>query len=94
MTTKTLQYIVRHSDIGVMLNTYTHLGLEDAADELKRMEDLEQARKELDRSFGKKKDNTEYFQGSMNKMHSGNYGGMLWLSECIFCLCFLKVVHI
>ncbi|MCR1843266.1 hypothetical protein [Murimonas intestini] len=27
-------------DIGVTLNTYTHLGLEDAADELKRMEEL------------------------------------------------------
>ena len=29
-----------HSDIGVTLNTYTHLGLEDAADELKRMEEM------------------------------------------------------
>lgn len=25
-----------HSDIGVTLNTYTHLGLEDAEDELKK----------------------------------------------------------
>ncbi len=32
------------------LNTYTHLGLEDAADELKRMEDLEVARKELEKA--------------------------------------------
>lgn len=38
-----------HSDIGVTLNTYTHLGLEDATDELKRMEELERARKELER---------------------------------------------
>lgn len=36
-----------HSDIGVTLNTYTHLGMQDAADELKRMETLEMARKEV-----------------------------------------------
>lgn len=50
MNPKTLQYLMGHSDIGVTLNTYTHLGLEDAADELKRMEDLENAKKELDRT--------------------------------------------
>ena len=38
MNPKTLQYLMEHSDIGVTLNTYTHLGLEDATDELKRME--------------------------------------------------------
>lgn len=43
-----------HSDIGVTLNTYTHLGLDDAADELKRMEELENARKELDKAAGEK----------------------------------------
>ena len=48
MNPKTLQYLMGHSDIGVTLNTYTHLGLEDAEDELKRMEELENARKELD----------------------------------------------
>lgn len=31
------------------LNTYTHLGLDDAADELCRLNDIESARKELDR---------------------------------------------
>ena len=50
MNPKTLQYLMGHSDIGVTLNTYTHLGLEDAADELKRMEDLENAREELDKT--------------------------------------------
>lgn len=50
MNPKTLQYLMGHSDIGVTLNTYTHLGLEDAADELKRMEDLENARKELNKA--------------------------------------------
>ncbi len=29
MNPKTLQYLMEHSDIGVTLNTYTHLGLED-----------------------------------------------------------------
>ena len=48
MNPKTLQYLMGHSDIGVTLNTYTHLGLEDAENELKRMEELENARKELD----------------------------------------------
>ncbi len=54
MNPKTLQYLMGHSDIGVTLNTYTHLGLEDAADELKRMEDLETARKELEKAKGEK----------------------------------------
>lgn len=40
MNPKTLQYLMGHSDMGVTLNTYTHLGLEDAEDELKRLEDL------------------------------------------------------
>ena len=38
-----------HSDIGVTLNTYTHLGLEDAVDELKQVEELENARKEMEK---------------------------------------------
>lgn len=43
-----------HSDIGVTLNTYTLLGLEDAEDELRRLEDLQNARKELERTQGEK----------------------------------------
>ena len=50
MNPKTLQYLMGHSDIGVTLNTYTHLSLEDATDELRRMEDLENARKELEKN--------------------------------------------
>ena len=50
MNPKTLQYLMGHSDIGVTLNTYTHLGLEDAEDELNRMEDLNNARNELDKN--------------------------------------------
>ena len=49
MNPKTLQYLMGHSDISVTLNTYTHLGLEDAADELKRMEELADARKEMEK---------------------------------------------
>lgn len=52
MNPKTLQYLMGHSDIGVTLNTYTHLGLEDAAEELKRMEELAEARKELEKVKG------------------------------------------
>ena len=54
MNPKTLQYLMRHSYIGVTLNTYTHLGLEDAEDELKRLEDLQNARKELERTQAEK----------------------------------------
>ena len=38
MNPKNLQYLMGHSEIGVTLNTYTHLGLEDARAELKRLE--------------------------------------------------------
>ena len=34
MNPKTLQYLMGHSDIGVTLNTYKHLGAEDAKEEL------------------------------------------------------------
>lgn len=38
MNPKTLQYLMGHSDIGVTLNTYTHLGLQDAKQELSRVQ--------------------------------------------------------
>lgn len=47
MNPKTLQYLMGHSDISVTMNTYTHWGLEDAADELRKMEDVEKVRKEM-----------------------------------------------
>ena len=46
MSPKTLQYLMGHSEIGVTMNTYTHLGLENAWDELQRME-LQLSQKEL-----------------------------------------------
>ena len=51
---KTLQYLMGHSDIGVTLNTYTHLGLEDAQDELVRIAEIENARREMDKLGGEK----------------------------------------
>lgn len=47
MGPKTLQYLMGHSDIGVTLNTYTHMGMEDVEKELKRMAQLEEAKKEM-----------------------------------------------
>ena len=38
ISAKTLQYLMGHSDISVTLNVYTHLGLEDAQHELKKLE--------------------------------------------------------
>ena len=37
MNPKTLQYIMGHSDIGVTLNTYTHLGFDEASEEMRRV---------------------------------------------------------
>ena len=37
MNPKTLQYLMGHSDIGVTLNTYTHLKLEDAQKEVSKI---------------------------------------------------------
>ena len=53
MNPKTLQYLTGHSDIGVTLNTYTRLRLEDAAEELRRMEEAEAARREQEKIAGK-----------------------------------------
>ena len=46
MNPKTLQYLMGHSEIGVTLNTYTHLGLEDAVNEIRKVEE-ERARREI-----------------------------------------------
>lgn len=47
MNPKTLQYLMGHSDIGVTLDVYTHVGLDDASKELEKMQGLETARKEM-----------------------------------------------
>ncbi|MCR5810802.1 MAG: site-specific integrase [Lachnospiraceae bacterium] len=52
MNPKTLQYLMGHSEIGVTMNVYTHLGLEEAAEEMARMEQVENARKEQEKITG------------------------------------------
>ena len=37
MNLKALQYLIEHSDISVTLNTYTHVNLEDAREEVARL---------------------------------------------------------
>ena len=53
MNPKTLQYLMGHSDISVTMNTYTHLGLEDAKGEMIRLRELEDARKEAEKNSGR-----------------------------------------
>ena len=38
MNPKALQYLMGHSDISVTLNTYTHVNLEDAREEIARIQ--------------------------------------------------------
>ncbi len=49
MNPKTLQYLMGHSEIGVTMNTYTHLGLEDATEELKKIEEFRKAQAEVNK---------------------------------------------
>ena len=49
MNPKTLQYLKGHSDIAVTLNVYTHIGLDDATEELRKLEEMENARRELEK---------------------------------------------
>lgn len=61
MNPKTLQYLMGHSEIGVTMNTYTHLGLEDAKNEMIRLEELEQAKKEIKKTERPKEQNQNMF---------------------------------
>ena len=51
MNSKTLKYLMGHSDISVIMNWYTHIGFADAEEEeeeeLKRMEEFRKARAEV-----------------------------------------------
>ena len=51
MNPKTLQYLMGHADIGVTLNTYTHIGLDDAKEELERVTKLAQCRNEVEQAI-------------------------------------------
>ena len=48
MNPKTLQYLMGHSDIRVTMNVYTHIGFDDAEEELKRMEEFRKAQAEVE----------------------------------------------
>ena len=43
-----------HSDISVTMNVYTHLGFDDAKDEMVRLEELNAAKKEVEKVSGEK----------------------------------------
>lgn len=45
MNPKTLQYLMGHSDIGVTLNTYTHMQYEDAKKEMAKINELKSKQK-------------------------------------------------
>lgn len=49
MNPKTLQYLMGHSDISVTMNVYVHVGLDDAEEELKRMEEFQKAQAEIEK---------------------------------------------
>lgn len=56
MNPKVLQYLMGHSDISVTLNTYTHLKLEDAQEEvekLARMADLQAEKEDISQPKGR-----------------------------------------
>ncbi len=59
MNPKTLQYLMGHSDIGVTMNTYTHLGLEDAQNEMVRLEELNKAKEEVAKAAGEQRPVTQ-----------------------------------
>ena len=48
MNPKTLQYLMGHSDISVTMNVYTHIGFDDAEEELERMEEFRKAQAEVE----------------------------------------------
>ena len=47
MNPKTLQYLMGHSEISVTMNVYTHIGFDDAEEELKRMEEFRKTQAEM-----------------------------------------------
>ena len=56
MNPKVLQYLMGHSDISVTLNTYTHLKLDDAREEMELMAKQQAKADEELRQMGKKSD--------------------------------------
>lgn len=50
MNPKVLQYLMGHSDISVTLNTYTHLKLDDAREEMEKLARTQEAEREIART--------------------------------------------
>ena len=50
---KVLQYLMGHSDISVTLNTYTHLKLDDAKEEMEKLAKAQEATMAVERAEGK-----------------------------------------
>lgn len=49
MNPKTLQYFMGHSDISVTMSVYTHIGFDDAEEELRKMEDFRKAQEVIEK---------------------------------------------
>ena len=65
MNPKVLQYLMGHSDIGVTLNVYTHMGLDDAIEEVEKLAKKQaEADAEL-KQLGMKVDTTDRFRKSV-----------------------------
>ena len=48
-----VSYLMGHSDISVTLNTYTHLKLDDAKEEVEKLARAQEAAEEISRAEGK-----------------------------------------
>ena len=55
MNPKVLQYLMGHSDISVTLNTYTHLKIDDAKEEMEKLAKAQAAAEEISKANGQEK---------------------------------------
>ena len=79
MNPKTLQYLMGHSNISVTMNVYTHLGFDDAKDEMVRLEELNAAKKEVEKVSGGKTYKSANAQGNLIKNKGDDLGGNMLL---------------
>ena len=49
MNPKTLKYLMGYSDISVTMNVYTHIGFDDAEEELRKLEEFRKAQAEIEK---------------------------------------------
>lgn len=70
MNPKTQRYLMDHSGISVTMNTYPHLGLDDAGDEIVSLEELKMARKEVEKTSG------EFEPATQNMIAPGEIRGI------------------